>query len=159
MKDAQKDFLTGLLFIVFGLIIRIFIIPNQASNSNMYGLPSSFFPNVVAYIIIALSILLILKSIINGKDDLKKSMKMFIETSIQQENLLSYKNAFIIFIICIGYFIGLILLSFIYITPITIILIALYFGWRKWISLILTSVLVTVAIQYLFESMMNIPLP
>lgn len=159
MKESQKDFLTGLLFLVFGLVIRIFIIPNQASNSNAYGLPSSFFPNVVAYIIITLSILLILKSIINGKADLKNSLKMFIETNIQKDNLLSYKNAFIIFAICTGYFIGLIFLSFIYITPITIILIALYFGWRKWISLILTAGLVTVAIQYLFESMMKIPLP
>lgn len=159
MKDAQKDFLTGLFFLIFGLVVRIFIIPNQASSSNAFGLPPSFFPNIVTYIIMALSILIIINSVTKDKDSLSKSFKMFITTIISKDNKKSFKNSSLVFLICIGYFIGLKYFEFIFITPVIIILMALYFGWRRWVSLIITAVSVTFAIQYLFESLMKIPLP
>ncbi len=74
MSDYKKNILAGILFILFGLALLLYI-PNSINDDGMSILGPRAFPNLIAYGIILLSLSLLITNIYKLFSDKKKETK------------------------------------------------------------------------------------
>lgn len=55
----KSDIISGLLLLILGLVSLLFIIPAQVSSRNVGGLPPDFFPRLLNWIFLGLTVLLL----------------------------------------------------------------------------------------------------
>jgi hypothetical protein len=148
----KADIATGLVLTVIGLYLLLIGIPNETSVSDFDiggTLPSSLFPYISIGLLTGLSILLVIKNLLNiGKDD--------------EDPPMSIKNW--LHLLCIAGLFVMTLVSFTYLgfVPGGIIMIAslmLYMGTQSLFRIALTSILATVSIYIFFWYGFHIALP
>ncbi|WP_321368383.1 tripartite tricarboxylate transporter TctB family protein [uncultured Desulfuromusa sp.] len=143
--NTRSEFISGVFFFIFSLILLFFITPLFVESPNCSGMKASFFPNLASSILMVSSLVLILKSWKNkGKLNLK----------IKLENM---KPLYVILAI----FFHIILFEnfgFLISTPIALIALMLIMGQRKMKNLFLNAFAVTGLLYALFAYVLKLNL-
>ena len=149
----------GIFLFIFSIIFLFFLVPQIGSDVQTFVIldedyntdKAKLFPNLIGYIILFVSVILITKGfIIKAKTQDDSSPKM---------NFQNVKNVGILIIISVLYIILLEPVGFIIMTPICLIIFSWFFGSRKWFSFIGVPILVTIFVYICFESLMKVQLP
>lgn len=146
MKSGFRDISTGFILIAFAIFG--YITANNFSDPSVsYG--SDFFPKLILILLAILSLVLCVKGILNIKNDKSNSSfdkRVFFRIALFMTLLIVYINLFLVT--------GFIVSSIVF------LIIAQYlFGLRKWLKLVLVSVIMPLILYYLFTVLFNIPLP
>lgn len=148
-----KDKITGVIFISLALffLINAMLMP-FTTEYGKYGAPG-IVPIVLSVIVILLNLIMMLR---------KKQEKAPVQiTNGDRKKLFSFENKrFLISVIfCLTYVLLLGHLNFIALTSVFVSVLSLIFYRKKPILVILTSVLVTYGIYYIFQKLFLLPLP
>ena len=147
MKQRLKaDTVAGLFFLLVGVVIIYLSASLPAARMTRFG--SGFFPTITGYGLLISSIIMIVSSIRNAVDE----RKPFIDKTAVPR-LLLLAMAIVIYSLLlrpIGYIIAtiLFLMAVLYI-----------FGYRKYLWLVVISVVMPLIIYYLFVELLGVPLP
>ncbi len=134
----------GIGLIIFS--IYVWLAANAFPSQNTIGPGAEFFPKLTAVILAILSVFLLFK-----KENSEQSV-----FTLQRKNVPYFIGSFISLIIYViliptlGFVISTILLTFIWMW---------LMGIRKWIALIITSILVAICVSAIFEFLLNVPIP
>ena len=144
-KTRRVDFGMGIGFMV--LAVFVFVIANKMMKVEQ-GIGPGDYPTFIAVGLFILGAVLALDSFLRGfpkmteKIDYKpmKRMLVFLAVSVIYVQLLYY-------------------FGFLVLTPFFLFFGIYYFGYRKWRTMILTSILVTVSIHIIFREIFLVMLP
>lgn len=147
----NKSVIAGFILIVFSIVTLAYIIPTQIQTSKTYSQEMSprFFPDLMMWILLILSILLILtkRKIPSSEDDVKPIRR---KELFQVGGTVIIMGLSVFLIETLGYFVC---------TTGALAGLMLYLGSRNWKVLIIAAVLLPIFIYLLFEKGLNLELP
>ena len=148
----NSDLISGGLMVIFGLVMIFVIVPIQIKSSSEYAVEPKLFPEILLWLFVAMSALLVATRIAAPPDP------------AHGKPLLDMRNWFFI-----GAAAGFLLLGYIAIgkigfVPAGIIMVALIMsalavGSRNWIELVGVSVIAPVLIYYTLYQIFSVQLP
>jgi hypothetical protein len=160
-------FCVGLACYIFYLTLTTFV-QDQATGGGPFA-NSAFYPQVVAGVIIFLSVLLVISSFIRKTGGEKRSATVNDETlsAIEQpregqplgNDKISRKFLIAIAFILIAYTVFLDMFGYVVVTPFFMALIFWMLKIRKWIAITLLSVISTFVMYVFFSSLLEVILP
>jgi len=111
-KAKKKDIQSAIVIIVFAVLFYAFSYRIQPTTSDVLG--SRFFPQAISIILVILGLILIVTSIISGKDPLseEEETKLAKNDRINQPLILTTVFLFAYYFLCMG--IGFLLTSILY---------------------------------------------
>jgi putative tricarboxylic transport membrane protein len=153
------DVKIGFLFLIFALVVALLLVPtigqdwrqSKAVDVEFFTVGPRFFPYLSAGIMALLSLLLIIGGLRQRRAGLDEPRPM-----LKREQLypvLAFMG------IGTGYIAALPFLGVAMATPICLAAFFWYFELRRWGRILLFSIGVTIAIYYIFEKLMGVPLP
>lgn len=163
MKDKYllRDFVIGILFVLFSIVLLTIIIPTQIEDVEGLGQVSArFFPNVISSILGVLGAIIAvfnyrgLSQLISNINDGENDLMQFLKDFWQQ-----YK--FVIFFLLMGlmYFYIIEILGYIVSTILFLVSALWIFGERKIYLILGLSVPITIAVFYVFVNLLSVRLP
>lgn len=149
----------GIFFSLFSLFFLVVLVPKIGADYQAFDLlgedfntdNAKFFPYVIGAFILLLSVLMIIQGFIP-----KEKGQSTHSESINWKKL---KDVGILMAISLAYTILLEPLGFFIMTPLALFVCLWFFGMRKWLSLSVIPILVTLFIFVCFEVLMSIQLP
>jgi len=157
--------MTDIIIAVILIIIAFFYhyaTRNFPPPSAIENLGAAFFPNLLALILVILSILLIIESILLER---AKKAKTVIDSGERLEEdsfaveTLSYPHLIGTIVLTGLYIILLPPVGYLIVTPIFLIVLIWFLGTVRWLTNILCSVLLTIILYILFHTMLGVALP
>jgi putative tricarboxylic transport membrane protein len=153
------DVKIGLFFLILALVVAFLLVPtigqdwrqSKAADVEFFTVGPRFFPYLSAGIMAFLSLLLILGGLRQRRSGLDEP------SPVPQRGQLNPVLAFMG--IGTGYIAALPFLGVAVATPICLAAFFWYFELRRWTWILLFSIGVTIAIYYVFEKLMGVPLP
>jgi hypothetical protein len=143
------------LFLIF-IINPISITVPDASVVEEGSVTPIFFPNLISFLILIFSSLLIFNSYYSTKNNINPEESLILQTKLEISvilvRILSLFTILIFPYIC--NLLGIILSSII-----LYILFAIYCGERRWMTPILGSIISTIILYYFFVKIASVPLP
>lgn len=157
MKKGFKEVYTGLVLLLFSLAMYFIIIPMNIKSYTVYGLPPAFFPKVVSAALGLFSLMLIFTGLKeSGKAVFSKEEIVNHYKSINKQTVKNISTVFGLFVL---YLIGLGTIGFLISTPIIIILLGLAFRWKRYVILVVLSLITTAVLYIIFSMVLGSPLP
>jgi putative tricarboxylic transport membrane protein len=153
------DVKIGFLFLIFALVVAFLLVPtigqdwrqSKAADVEFFTVGPRFFPYLSAGIMAFLSLLLILGGIRHRRSQAYETGPVMKKAPL---------NPVLFFMgIGTGYIAALPLLGVALATPLCLAAFLRYFEFRRWGWILLISIGVTIAIYYIFEKLMGVPLP
>ena len=153
------DVKIGLLFVIFALVLVLFLVPtigqdwrqSTAADVEFFTVGPRFFPYLSAGIMALLSLLLIIEGLRQRSSGASATRPV-----IRQDSL----NPVLAFMgVGTGYLAALPFLGVAIATPLCLAAFFWTFELRRWGWILLFSIGVTIAIYYIFEKLMGVPLP
>ncbi|MBN2860653.1 MAG: tripartite tricarboxylate transporter TctB family protein [Sphaerochaetaceae bacterium] len=157
MGKGFKEVYTGLVLLIFSVLMYFVIIPMNIKSYAVYGLPPSFFPKVISAALALFSLLLLISGVREGGKELFG--KEAISKHLRSINKKTVKNIAMIFGLFILYLIGLGTIGFLISTPIIIFLLGLAFRWKRYIILTILALVATAVLYVIFGIVLGSPLP
>jgi hypothetical protein len=142
------DLFTGLFLIVFSVAAHIYAgsLPEVTR-----GLGPGDYPRVVLKGILVLGTILAATSVYHLRKSENPNVKKFEKGEFRQV---------VILVICIALYTALVrFFGFIILTPLFMFMMMLIFGLRKWVRMIVISVITTAVTYYLFNNLLLVLLP
>lgn len=159
MKKECKNLLIALVTLSASALMLIWVIPAYVPSMPYdVGLEPSVMPSLASYLIMCMSIILIAQSIRANNNALREIAPEIKRQLSDVQNIKTVKNVLMILAICLAYYFLFNLIGFYLASLIIIPTLAIAFGWRKWLSLALTSVVVTTITYYCFTTFLNVSL-
>lgn len=146
---GKIDMICGLLT---GAVCVLFYVGTLSFPKSSIGVNPRAYPLVIIFSAFALSVTLIVRG----------ALKMRNEKGPAEKTLPRGKTALYLVILAAGmlaYALSLESLGYIVVTPLLMALTMVLFGERRAFSIILTSVLVSIVLYWLFRSVFRVPLP
>ena len=157
MKKGFKEVYTGLFLLLFSLAMYFIIIPMNIKSYAVYGLPPTFFPKVISAALGIFSLLLLVFGLKeSGKTAFSKEEIVNHYKSINKQTVKNITTVFGLFVL---YLIGLVTIGFLISTPIIIILLGLAFRWKRYVILVVLSLITTAVLYIIFSMVLGTPLP
>lgn len=135
-----------------GAVCAIFYIGTLSFPKSSIGINPRAYPLVIIFSAFALSVTLIVRGALNMRSEKRP----------RERTLPHGKTAWFLIILAAGmmaYALSLETLGYIVVTPLLMALAMYLFGERKPFRIILTSVLVSIMLYWLFRSVFRVPLP
>lgn len=155
MTDIRKDFMTAVIFLVFGIFLYVQSLSIKTIVTSNYEVGSGFVPRIIAVLIIAIAVLLLFSAIFRvfykKNDELCKSKK---------KDDLKGGVGTILLLICYGFIfdkLGFLLSTFIYLF-FQIFLLSNKEN-RNIKSFLLISLIATIAVYTIFHNVFKLQLP
>ncbi|MDK2986168.1 MAG: Tripartite tricarboxylate transporter TctB family [Clostridia bacterium] len=142
----NRDFIGGSILLVFS--VWFYFTAQTIPKGNVSGMPPSFFPSFLAIILGILSFIVVIKGI--------KQILAGSQLKIERKN---HKNVFLLFLLLIAYLFAFQHLGFIVTTIIYLILVMLLLKAGKLVKIVPISIIITLAVYYIFGVGFKIPLP
>lgn len=167
MGSNSKNFLIGVVFLLLGILFLAVIVPREIGIVGEYsfGLTPDFFPRVIGWIIIVLSVVLIVQAILKDRN-LLRTFPGEIRKRLKTADLLVIRNVIVVFLACLFYFFLLQVLPFLIVSPVYSVLLGLFLAInnktpakKKILLLLTTAVMTTVIIFLAFEKLLHVRLP
>ena len=159
MKNECKNLLIALTALSASALMLVWIIPAYVPGMPYdVGLEPSVMPSLASYLIMGMSIILIAQSVRANRNVFREILPEIGRQLSNVQNLKTTKNVLMILAICLAYYFLFNLIGFYLASLIIIPALAIAFGWRKWFSLVLTSIVVTTITHYCFTTFLNVSL-
>lgn len=142
----NRDFVGGSILLIFS--VWFYFTAQTIPRGNVSGMPPSFFPSFLAIILGILSVIVVGKGI--------KQILTGIQLQVERKN---YRSVFLLFLLLSGYLLAFQYLGFIVTTIIYLIIIMLFLKAGKLVKIVPISIIITLAVYYIFGVGFNIPLP
>lgn len=148
--NVKVDFFVGIFLLVFS--VGIFYMTGQMPQKED-GLGPGDYPRVIAYCVALLGFIQTVLSVrrMRRADQPTSSPRIFEKREIL--------NIFFLTVCVAVYLVALPYLGFIILTPFLMFMMMLLFGLRKWIKMIVVSVVSTAVVYFLFDKFFLVLLP
>lgn len=160
MKKTVKDFLSGVGFAIVALIIVIVLIPKYVPKAmGNVALAPSAIVYISAGLILVCSLYMIASSIIHNKTlftDVKSVIGQMFGSVEKNKAFLRVILALIIFF---AYYFGFNTIGFYLSSLVAPYLLALLFGYKKYIKLAIIDIVVVTVLYWVFTTFFMVPLP
>jgi putative tricarboxylic transport membrane protein len=149
-REMAKDFYLGLILLAFALILLLWLTPTYVSGplvqSHLKLRPNTF-PNLIAYVLAFLAILLIYNSPRSSKDGTRIEDKRF--------------SWFIIFclIILFAYYLGVQVIGMLPASIVIMFVLMRLYGLKSWVLSIIIAVILPCILFFFFEKVAQVPIP
>ena len=148
-----RDFISGLILFVLGVVLYFYVIPIQVQESP--GMPTAMSPRlfckVSAIALILLSVILMAVGLIFSKSqEATYSPKEIADQRLRGLVSICMSILYIVLINTIGYFVS---------TSMVLLFFTLYFGGRNWKVILLSQAIVLPFIYLLFVKGLNVVMP
>ncbi len=161
---AKRDFLIGLFTTIFALALRFWLIPQYVKVPKTLatdGVGPDAFPVFISYMLLVLGATLVIRTILTDRSAAKDCLR-YLASSLKT-NKRDLRNVLIVLLIVIGYYALIVGISsiingygFVIASPVVMIVLALWFRWKRPIVLILTALGVTGTVYYVFSVVMHV---
>jgi hypothetical protein len=148
----RSDIVSGILLVLFGLVMIFIIVPQQIKSSGDYGLDPKFFPTVLLWLLVTMAVLLIATRLRTQTEPADE------EPILDAWNWL-FIGGFSVFLILI--FVAIKTVGFVLAGSATIALLMFTIGFRhlRWIELVGVSVLAPLAVYFALYHIFSVQLP
>ena len=156
MQYRVRELITAISILVATLVIIFYVIPNNIDLEQEYDLASlspAFFPNLAAWIIVALACLHIINTLLQKKKTVAAEGEE--EWLSPPEEFSAYKSAFVIVL----YFFAMKYVGFLISTALVLAALFVLQDIKKPLRVILISILVTAGIFLFFFYVMQVHFP
>lgn len=154
MVNELKDIVISIVLILLSVLIYVWLIPNYIPENLTTGMSPRFFPTFGTFLIGGFSFILLVISIFKFTKNTKNT-----KTSSNKKEKMSIKLAPFAVVITLSFFIVIFQwFGFLVASPITIALLMGIFGQRKLTIVLLTSIVMTAVLFFVFNYGLHLPL-
>ena len=150
MKEFKVMQMGGIALFLFAIILLFWIIPTQVRDVDTFGVSPQFFPKVLGYILLVLSVWLFIDGC------LKKTVP---DQKIYKINVKEIKLVLITLIIMVVYILTIELLGYLIATIMVLGILMWIYGQRNLRIVILISILLPIIISQFFTRFLHLRLP
>jgi hypothetical protein len=150
INESKVDQIFGLLLGIFALLLFFVIIPNEVADTSKFGVSPRFLPNVLALLLLVLSICQIVSGF-KKKD--KKDQKTY---TINPNELKLIGKSMLIFIV---YLVAINIVGYLISTTVTLAVFMLVYGQKNIKKIALVSVGIPIVIYIFFTKALQMVLP
>jgi len=149
-RDRAKDFYLGLILLAFALILFLWLTPSYVgaplAQSHLKVRPNTF-PNLIAYVLALLAILLIYNSPLTSKDATRVEDKRFSWLII------------LCLAILFSYYLGVRVIGMLPASIVVLFVLMRTYGFRSWFLSILFALVLPFLLFVFFEKLAQVALP
>ena len=160
MSKESKDFILASILILLSSIVLVVIIPREIKIPNYSaGVSPRQLPTISCWIVIIMSIILAVTSYIKDNNCVKESFNNIVKLLSNPNYLQTVRNVVTVLSLSVIYYIGFNSIGFIITTIVVLPLLSIIFGYRKYLNLIIISVITISVLYFSFAYFMHIYLP